>query len=145
MEAWGVSVIVGWTDMHDIAIRPGHLICGRTWRGSMFGGETITRSLYGSVVVRTRLDRVVFVSGFKGKDGVAGMVRAYLEKKVKVDEFITHNMTLDQINEAIELMKNCKWYRSEFLNQHLHKNKASLLSFLSLLHSIRAVLKVSPQ
>lgn len=40
------------------------------------------------------------------------MVKAYLEKKVKVDEFITHNMALDQINEAIELMKNGKWYQT---------------------------------
>ncbi|XP_054909121.1 alcohol dehydrogenase 1-like isoform X3 [Poeciliopsis prolifica] len=88
MEAWGVSVVVGWTDMFDITIRPRHLICGRTWKGSMFGG-------------------------FKAKDGVAGMVRAYLEKKVKLDEFITHNMALDQVNDAIELMRNSQWVRQE--------------------------------
>lgn len=41
MEAWGVSVVVGWTDMFDITIRPRHLICGRTWKGSMFGGEPV--------------------------------------------------------------------------------------------------------
>ncbi|XP_072221065.1 alcohol dehydrogenase 1-like isoform X2 [Leuresthes tenuis] len=84
MQAWGVSVIVGWTDLHDIAIRPVHLVCGRTWKGSLFGG-------------------------FKSKDGVPEMVKAYLDKKVKLDEFITHNMTLDQVNDAIELMKDCKW------------------------------------
>uniref|UniRef100_A0A3P9HY48 SRCR domain-containing protein n=1 Tax=Oryzias latipes TaxID=8090 RepID=A0A3P9HY48_ORYLA len=87
MEAWGVSVIVGWTDMYDIAIRPSHLICGRTWKGSMFGG-------------------------FKSKDGVAQMVKAYMDKKLMVDEFITHNMTLDQINNAIDLMKDCKCIRT---------------------------------
>uniref|UniRef100_A0A146QK86 Reticulon-4-interacting protein 1, mitochondrial n=1 Tax=Fundulus heteroclitus TaxID=8078 RepID=A0A146QK86_FUNHE len=87
MEAWGVSVIVGWTDMYDIAIRPRHLICGRTWKGTVFGG-------------------------FKAKDGVAAMTNAYLEKKVKLDEFITHNMPLDQINDAIELMKNSKCIRA---------------------------------
>ncbi|XP_023208597.1 alcohol dehydrogenase 1-like [Xiphophorus maculatus] len=86
MEAWGVSVVVGWTDMFDITIRPRHLICGRTWKGSMFGG-------------------------FKAKDGVAGMVRSYLEKKVKLDEFISHNMELDQVNDAIELMKNSQCVR----------------------------------
>lgn len=37
------------------------------------------------------------------------MVKDYMDKKVKVDEFISHNMTLDQANDAIELMKNCKW------------------------------------
>ncbi|KAI3367918.1 hypothetical protein L3Q82_026743 [Scortum barcoo] len=81
---WGVSVIVGWTDLHDISFRPVQLISGRTWKGSMFGG-------------------------FKGKDGVPQMVKAYLDKKVKLDEFITHNMTLAQVNDAIELMKHGKW------------------------------------
>ncbi|KAM9354893.1 alcohol dehydrogenase 1-like [Pholidichthys leucotaenia] len=84
---WGVSVIVGWTDLHDIAIRPVHLISGRTWKGSLFGG-------------------------FKSKDGVPEMVKAYMDKKVKLDEFITHNMTLDQANDAIELMKQCKCIRA---------------------------------
>uniref|UniRef100_A0A3B4UQT3 Alcohol dehydrogenase 1-like n=1 Tax=Seriola dumerili TaxID=41447 RepID=A0A3B4UQT3_SERDU len=81
---WGVSVIVGWTDLEDFSARPVQLIAGRTWKGSLFGG-------------------------FKSKDGVPQMVKAYLDKKVKVDEFITHNMTLDQVNDAIELMKKSKW------------------------------------
>uniref|UniRef100_A0A3Q3J794 Alcohol dehydrogenase 6 n=1 Tax=Monopterus albus TaxID=43700 RepID=A0A3Q3J794_MONAL len=85
--AWGVSVIVGWTELHDVATRPVQLISGRTWKGSVFGG-------------------------FKSKDGVSEMVKAYLDKKVKVDEFITHNMTLDQINDAIELMKHSKCIRT---------------------------------
>ncbi|KAM6912780.1 alcohol dehydrogenase 1-like [Xenentodon cancila] len=87
MKAWGVSVIVGWTDINDIAIRPLHLISGRTWKGSLFGG-------------------------FKGKDGVPEMVKAYMDKKLKLDEFITHNFTLDQVNDAIELMKQCKCIRA---------------------------------
>ncbi len=37
------------------------------------------------------------------------MVTAYLDKKIKLDEFITHNMTLDQVNDAFELMKHGKW------------------------------------
>lgn len=48
-------------------------------------------------------------SGFKGRDAVPQMVKAYLDKKIKVDEFITHNMALDQVNDAIELMKRGKW------------------------------------
>lgn len=51
---------------------------------------------------------VFWGSGFKGKDGIPGMVKAYLDKKVKLDEFITHNMTLDQVNDAIELLKKGK-------------------------------------
>ncbi|XP_040916534.1 alcohol dehydrogenase 1-like [Toxotes jaculatrix] len=87
VKGWGVSVIVGWTDLQDFAARPIQLITGRTWKGSMFGG-------------------------FKSKDGVPQMVKAYLDKKVKLDEFITHNMTLDQVNDAIELMKRCECIRT---------------------------------
>lgn len=39
MKGWGVSVLVGWTDMYDVATRPIQLIAGRTWKGSLFGGE----------------------------------------------------------------------------------------------------------
>lgn len=38
------------------------------------------------------------------------MVKAYLDKKVKLDEFITHKLTLEQVNDAIEMMKSGKWY-----------------------------------
>lgn len=37
------------------------------------------------------------------------MVKAYLDKKVMLDEFVTHNMGLAQVNDAIELMKHGKW------------------------------------
>ncbi|KAI4803693.1 hypothetical protein KUCAC02_025348 [Chaenocephalus aceratus] len=87
VKGWGVSVIVGLNVMEDISARPLMLIAGRTWKGSAFGG-------------------------FKGKDGVAKMVEAYMDKKLKVDEFITHNMTLDQVNDAIELMKHGKCIRT---------------------------------
>ncbi|KAG7510512.1 alcohol dehydrogenase 1 [Solea senegalensis] len=87
VKGWGVCVLVGWTNMHDITTRPIQLIAGRTWKGSFFGG-------------------------FKGRDGVPDMVKAYLDKKVKLDEFITHNMTLAQINDAIELMKQGKCIRT---------------------------------
>uniref|UniRef100_A0A3Q3VSA3 Enoyl reductase (ER) domain-containing protein n=1 Tax=Mola mola TaxID=94237 RepID=A0A3Q3VSA3_MOLML len=85
VQGYGVSVIVGWTDLRDIAIRPNQLISGRTWKGSTFGG-------------------------FKGRDAVPQMVKVYMDKKLMLDEFITHHMTLDQINDAIELMKQSKWY-----------------------------------
>jgi len=39
VRGWGVSVLVGWTDMDDFAARPIQLIAGRTWKGSLFGGE----------------------------------------------------------------------------------------------------------
>ncbi|KAL6105836.1 uncharacterized protein ACO6RY_07272 [Pungitius sinensis] len=87
IQGWGVSVMVGWTTTEDFSARPLQLIGGRTWKGSAFGG-------------------------FKGRDAVPLMVKAYLDKKIKVDDFITHNMTLDQVNDAIELMKRGKCIRT---------------------------------
>lgn len=58
----------------------------------------------------------MYISGFKGKDGVIQMVKAYMDKKIEVDEFITHNMTLDQVNDAIELMQQSKWYTVHYNN-----------------------------
>ncbi|GLD52064.1 alcohol dehydrogenase 1, partial [Lates japonicus] len=94
VKGWGVSVLVGWTDMYDFAARPIQLIAGRTWKGSLFGG-------------------------FKSKDGVPEMVKAYLDKKVKLDEFITHKMTLGEVNDAIELMKHGKCIRTVEPGSHV--------------------------
>uniref|UniRef100_A0A3B4ZVT2 Alcohol dehydrogenase 1-like n=1 Tax=Stegastes partitus TaxID=144197 RepID=A0A3B4ZVT2_9TELE len=87
VKGWGVSVIVSVTMKDSFTASPLQLIGGRTWKGSLFGG-------------------------FKGRDGIPEMVKAYMDKKVKLDEFITHNMTLDQVNDAIELMKQCKCIRT---------------------------------
>uniref|UniRef100_A0AAV2JDE2 Alcohol dehydrogenase-like N-terminal domain-containing protein n=1 Tax=Knipowitschia caucasica TaxID=637954 RepID=A0AAV2JDE2_KNICA len=70
-----------------IGSRPVDLISGRTWKGSLFGG-------------------------FKSKDGVTDMVQRYMDKKLMVDEFITHNMDLGQIMEAVELMKKAQCVRA---------------------------------
>ncbi|KAK7904625.1 hypothetical protein WMY93_017232 [Mugilogobius chulae] len=86
IPAWGVSVIVGYSQFHKFTARPVDLISGRTWKGALFGG-------------------------FKAKDGVIDMVRRYMDKKLMVDEFITHNMDLSQIMEAVELMKASKCVR----------------------------------
>ncbi|XP_042356755.1 alcohol dehydrogenase 1-like [Plectropomus leopardus] len=83
VKGWGVSVTVGWTNLQDFSARPLQLISGRTWKGSLFGG-------------------------FKGRDAVPQMVKTCLDKKLKVDKFITHYMTLDQVNDATELMKQGK-------------------------------------
>ncbi|CAJ1073990.1 alcohol dehydrogenase 1-like [Xyrichtys novacula] len=87
IQGWGVSVIVGWTNLEDVSARPIQMISGRTWKGSVFGG-------------------------FKGRDDVPSMVKAYMDKKLKLDEFITHNLPLEQINDAIEMMKNGKCIRT---------------------------------
>ncbi len=56
------------------------LVTGRVWKGCAFGG-------------------------IKGRSQLPGLVADYLEGRLKVDEFITHRMTLGQINEALQVMK----------------------------------------
>lgn len=41
VKGWGVSVLVGWTDTGDFSARPIQLISGKTWKGSLFGGNLI--------------------------------------------------------------------------------------------------------
>lgn len=65
-----------------------------------------------------------------------------MERKVKLDEFITHNMTLAQVNEAIELMKRGGWYIRPLLAAVEAILNIILTSFL-FFYSIRTVLSVS--
>lgn len=58
---------------------------GRVWKGTAFGG-------------------------WKSRDGVPELVEKYLAKKIKVDEFVTHTMSLNDINKAFDLMHEGKRY-----------------------------------
>jgi len=48
--------------------------------------------------------------GFKSKDSVPKLVQDYMSGKIKLDEFITNKMSLEQVNDAINLMKTGQWY-----------------------------------
>uniref|UniRef100_K7FDD0 Alcohol dehydrogenase class-3 n=1 Tax=Pelodiscus sinensis TaxID=13735 RepID=K7FDD0_PELSI len=79
-KGWGVSVIVGVAAAgQEIATRPFQLVTGRTWKGTAFGG-------------------------WKSVESVPKLVTEYMSKKIKVDEFVTHTLPFDRINEAFELM-----------------------------------------
>ena len=52
---------------------------GRTWKGTAFGG-------------------------WKSVESVPKLVDEYMNKKLMIDEFITHSMGLDEINKAFDLM-----------------------------------------
>uniref|UniRef100_A0A3Q2GMJ4 Alcohol dehydrogenase 1-like n=1 Tax=Cyprinodon variegatus TaxID=28743 RepID=A0A3Q2GMJ4_CYPVA len=47
---WGCSVIVGWTDT-NFSAQPIQLMRGRTWTGTLFGGEFLTLDLFASVLI----------------------------------------------------------------------------------------------
>lgn len=87
-KGWGTSIIIGVAASgQEISTRPFQLVTGRTWKGTAFGG-------------------------WKSVDDVPKLVQDYLNKKMLVDEFITHTMGIDKINEAFDLMHEGKSIRS---------------------------------
>lgn len=87
-KGWGESVIVGVAGAgQEISTRPFQLVTGRVWRGTAFGG-------------------------CKGRSQLPGMVEQYMHGEIKIDEFITHTMALEEINKAFDLMHEGKSIRS---------------------------------
>ncbi|OHX12608.1 S-(hydroxymethyl)glutathione dehydrogenase/class III alcohol dehydrogenase [Chromobacterium sphagni] len=87
-KGWGESVIIGVAGAgQEIATRPFQLVTGRVWRGSAFGGV-------------------------RGRSELPTYVERYLQGEFQLDDFITHTMPLEQVNEAFELMHQGKSIRS---------------------------------
>ncbi|MBN3282518.1 ADHX dehydrogenase, partial [Polyodon spathula] len=86
-RGWGTSVVVGYTNVADTSTRPFQLIYGRTWKGTFFGG-------------------------WKSVESVPKLVNDYMAKKIKLDEFISHTLPLDRVNEAFDLMTSGKSIRT---------------------------------
>ena len=87
-KGWGESIIIGVAGAgQEISTRPFQLVTGRVWRGSAFGGV-------------------------KGRSQLPGYVERYLAGELKVDEFVTEVLPLEQINHAFELMHDGKVIRS---------------------------------
>ena len=79
-KGWGESVIIGVAGAgQEISTRPFQLVTGRVWRGSAFGGV-------------------------KGRTELPGMVDKAMSGELDLKPFITHNLPLERINEAFDLM-----------------------------------------
>jgi S-(hydroxymethyl)glutathione dehydrogenase/alcohol dehydrogenase len=79
-KGWGESVIIGVAGAgQEIRTRPFQLVTGRVWRGSAFGGV-------------------------KGRSQLPGMVQQAMRGEIRLDPFITHELPLERINEAFDLM-----------------------------------------
>src|SRR5882724_3460301 len=79
-RGWGVSVIIGVAGAgQEIRTRPFQLVTGRVWKGTAFGGA-------------------------RGRTDVPRIVDWYMDGKISIDPLITHQMPLERINEAFELM-----------------------------------------
>lgn len=85
---WGQSTIIGVAGAgEEIHTRPFQLVTGRVWRGTAFGGV-------------------------KGRRELPGYVDSYLAGEINIDDFITHEMPLEEINRAFDLMHEGKSIRS---------------------------------
>ncbi len=87
-KGWGESVIIGVAGAgQEISTRPFQLVTGRVWRGTAFGGV-------------------------RGRSELPGYVDNYLEGKINIDDMVTHQMGLEDINTAFDLMHDGKSIRS---------------------------------
>ncbi|MBI1779595.1 MAG: S-(hydroxymethyl)glutathione dehydrogenase/class III alcohol dehydrogenase [Proteobacteria bacterium] len=87
-RGWGMSVIIGVAGAgKEISTRPFQLVTGRVWKGTAFGGA-------------------------RGRTDVPKIVDWYMEKKINIDDLITHTLPLDRINEGFELMHAGKSIRT---------------------------------
>jgi S-(hydroxymethyl)glutathione dehydrogenase/alcohol dehydrogenase len=79
-KGWGESIIIGVAPAGaEIRTRPFQLVTGRVWKGSAFGGA-------------------------RGRRDVPKIVDWYMEGKIEIDPLITHNLPLEDINRAFDLM-----------------------------------------
>ncbi|MGA3003092.1 MAG: S-(hydroxymethyl)glutathione dehydrogenase/class III alcohol dehydrogenase [Acetobacteraceae bacterium] len=83
-RGWGKSIIIGVAGAgQEIATRPFQLVTGRTWMGTAFGGA-------------------------RGRTDVPRIVDWYMDKKINIDDLITHVLPFEQINEGFALMRRVK-------------------------------------
>ena len=79
-KGWGESIVIGVAGAgEEISTRPFQLVTGRVWKGSAFGGV-------------------------KGRSQLPGYVEQYMKGELNIDDFITHNMEFEKINEAFDLL-----------------------------------------
>ncbi|KAI0301843.1 class III ADH enzyme [Multifurca ochricompacta] len=79
-KGWGISTVIGVAAAgKEISTRPFQLVTGRVWRGTAFGGV-------------------------KGRTELPGIVEDYLQGKVKVDEYVTHEFDFADINNGFDAM-----------------------------------------
>jgi len=87
-KGWGQSIIIGVAPAGaEIATRPFQLVTGRQWKGSAFGGA-------------------------RGRTDVPRIVDWYMDRKIAIDDLITHRLKLEDINEGFALMKRGESIRS---------------------------------
>jgi len=79
-KGWGIATIIGVAAAgEEVSTRPFQFVTGRTLRGTAFGGV-------------------------KGRTEIPGLVEDYMQGKLKVDEYVTHHRTLEDIDQGFHDM-----------------------------------------
>lgn len=87
-KGWGESVIIGVAGAgQEISTRPFQLVTGRVWRGSAFGGV-------------------------KGRTELPGYVDRYMSGTINIDDLVTGECKLEDINQAFDDMHAGKSIRT---------------------------------
>jgi S-(hydroxymethyl)glutathione dehydrogenase/alcohol dehydrogenase len=87
-KGWGQCIIVGVAGAgEEIHARPFLLVTGRSWRGTAFGGT-------------------------RGRTQLPAFVDRYMAGRIKLDEMVTANLPLDEINRAFDSMHDGEAIRS---------------------------------
>jgi S-(hydroxymethyl)glutathione dehydrogenase / alcohol dehydrogenase len=85
---WGLCTVAGVAGKGEVLeVVPRYLITGRRIAGSSFGGV-------------------------KGRDQVPQLVQRYLDGEIDADAFVSHRLTLDEVNRGFELMEAQNGIRS---------------------------------
>ena len=87
-KGWGESIIIGVAAAGaEISTRPFQLVTGRVWRGSAFGGV-------------------------KGRSELPSYVDMYMSGKINLDDFVSFEMPLEEINTAFDYLHEGKSIRT---------------------------------
>ncbi|KAJ2433137.1 NAD/NADP dependent alcohol dehydrogenase, partial [Coemansia sp. RSA 2440] len=79
-KGWGKSVIISVAASgQEVRTRPFMLVTGRVWMGSAFGGV-------------------------KGRTQIPEFVQMYVDGKLNIDDYVTNEFALDDINKGLEAM-----------------------------------------
>ncbi len=87
-KGWGQCIIIGVAGAgEEIHVRPFLLVTGRVWRGTAFGGT-------------------------RGRTQLPTYVDWAMSGRLRIDEYVTHTLPLERINDAFDLMHRGESIRS---------------------------------
>ncbi|XP_020588598.1 alcohol dehydrogenase-like 6 [Phalaenopsis equestris] len=86
-DAWGITVTLGVPKSNpEVSLHYAQLLSGKTLKGSLFGG-------------------------WRPKTDLPSLVQKYMDKEIHLEGLVTHDIMIDNINEAFNLMKEGKCLR----------------------------------